>query len=809
MAVPEDSSTTSLSASDHAASDWNDEPEDPGLPSELMRGLVSPRLLMGLGKPAIVLTPTGNISLLNKEAEALFGRTTDEVKGQPVGVLGQFLDADGSVLYRGLRLMWREGQWNHEDCVRLCSGKERRISITATLSYAPEGPVGIIALVTDLTSSREREARVAHRLRVERALTMASRMLVSPADVDFQELLGTIGEALKAASVYLVTIPTEDQPFRDDELADVTPRQLGMGLTVWSREGSDKESASDLQQALPQNLFELLDGQGDGGMAPDDPPSAFAVPVLSSEDELYGYLGIEHDVKAGQSDVLIPSEWEEEDVRVLQVLGDLLATYLERNHAMLALRESEERWRRLVESHPDPIVITQDLRIVYINSTGASVLGADDAQQVISRQYSLLDFVSAEMHEELSERLEAVTQGKTPASMQHELIRLDGQERIVESYAVPINYRGQAAVQTVLRDITERIKSEQRYRTFVETISEGIWYAELTRPVSERTKTSIQVAHIVQHAHIADFNAVMEGIAEAVGIADLEGRALRDILPDEAIVEDFVDAEYRLRNREFAVRLPDGTTKYFVLNVAGTVERGELVRIWGSVIDVTERVQLERRMLSALEQQQQRIGRDLHDGVGQLMTGVRMLSQNLASSGFDDDDPRKAQAEKIAEFAGDASQHVRDIYRGLTPVQLHQEGLIAALDELVHTTDGLPDVACSFDFDGECDISDREATLQLYRIAQEAINNALKHAEAAHIHLTLRNEGERILLQIRDNGIGFEVEAERNSSIGLDSMVYRAHTLQADLQIESTPGEGTIVRCLIPPSVAVAPSDEA
>lgn len=771
-------------------------------------GRVPPVALVHLQDPVVIVDRMGRLAYLNAAAEVFFDTTTAHATGRPFSTLGTLPAAEPGLLTQAARALTEEGEWQHGGRLHMADGQEREVLITASPIQQEAVLTGVLVIINDRTQPHQHEARMKHRLRVEQALTEVSRMLVAPRAVDFEELLGVIGEAVGARSVYLVTIPTEEQPFRDEQLGESTAQQVGMGLTIWSVEEAAGDPELGAEEALPENLYELLDSNVVAAAGSPTSPSAFAVPVLSSEDLLYGYLGIEHgqasETGAGGAE-LLPTAWQEEDVRVLQVLGDLLATYFERNHAMQALRESEERWRRLVESHPDPIVITQQDRIVYINRTGVDVLGAPEHRKVEGR--SLLDFVSAELHEQLSERLTRVMEGETPPPLQHELIRLDGQERIVESYAVPILHKGQTAVQTVLRDITERIKTEQRYRTFVETISEGIWHADLDRPVASATRTGLQVAHIRDHARLVDCNKVMVGFAEAAGLKDLEGRPMKHFLSDDGILREFVEDGYRLRNREYAVRLPDGGKRHFVLNAVGTTERGVLVRIWGSVVDVTERVRLERRMLSALEEQQQRIGRDLHDGVGQLMTGVRMLSQNLADTGFDSDDPRKKQATRIAEFAEEASQHVSEIYRGLTPVQLHQEGLVAALDELAHTTDGLPDVTCTFDHDGSIDVSDHDATLHLYRIAQEATNNALKHADATHIRITLTHRDKRILLQVQDNGTGFDVNAKRSrSSIGLDSMVYRAHTVQADLSIDSSPGEGTTVQCRVPLS-AVAPAD--
>jgi signal transduction histidine kinase len=237
--------------------------------------------------------------------------------------------------------------------------------------------------------------------------------------------------------------------------------------------------------------------------------------------------------------------------------------------------------------------------------------------------------------------------------------------------------------------------------------------------------------------------------------------------------------------------------RYFIINAVGTLDGGQLVRIWGSCVEVTERVRLEQQMVETLEEQQQRIGRDLHDGVGQLLTGVRMLSQNLSEKLREREEESYNQARKVAAFAEDASLRVREIYRGLTPTQLFHEGLATALNELAHNTNALPGVTCTYVSDGLIDVWERDTKMHMYRIAQEATNNALKHAKATEIMISLDLDGNCITIQVEDNGEGFDPSIRTGKSLGLNSMEYRARSIKGYFDIRSTPGFGTIVRCTI------------
>lgn len=744
-------------------------------------------LLSEIDEAVLVVDRHGIVTYLNESASALFDRSRSRVIGRHVDDLVK----DGlkrSEAWSLRKALLSEGQWSGEAAIAPQGGAERCLSITARLVNEDDLDAGAVVVMRDLTVSKQQDARLAHRLRVEEALVNASRLLVSSGEVDLEEILRIIGEAVRAACVYLVTIPPDADALVD--LGDGS--EIHLGLTVWRREAGARDGARDLEASLKPELQELLRSLEEPTPYPkplESASPASAVPILSSEDQLYGYLGIEHSQG--------PHDWQEEDFRLLHVVGDMLSTYFERNMAEEALRDSEERWRRLVVSHPEPILLVRDARIVYINAAGARVFGADAPENVVGRP--LFDFVSAELHSLIEQRQEALMRGEATDPLQYEIIRLDGEERIVESFSVPVVYGGHPAAQTVMRDITERKKSEERYRTFVEAISEGIWHLELKRPTATTTLGHLQTSLIWKHGVLVECNDVMAAFLGAESPGDVVGRRPYELLPNDAMVQDFVDSGYRLRNREYSFRTgPDQRVRHFVVNAVGTVERGQLVRIWGSCIDVTDRVELERRMVAVLEEQQQRIGRDLHDGVGQLLTGVRMLSQNLAENYIDEDDPVKGQARKIVRFAEEASERVRDIYRGLTPVQLFQEGLAAALDELAHNTDALPNVDCTFERDGRVDVHGREKVLHLYRIAQEATNNALKHAAAAHIRIALERADDSVVLTVEDNGTGFRTENRDAKSLGLDSMYYRARSIHADFTIDSEPGEGTVIRCILP-----------
>jgi signal transduction histidine kinase len=226
-------------------------------------------------------------------------------------------------------------------------------------------------------------------------------------------------------------------------------------------------------------------------------------------------------------------------------------------------------------------------------------------------------------------------------------------------------------------------------------------------------------------------------------------------------------------------------------------EQGAPIMVGGAAVDITEQKRLERQIQEISEQEKRRIGQDLHDGLGQYLTGIafmsRLLQRKLAEKGV----PEAGDAEKIATLVNKTVFQARDLARGLCPVELENNGLHAALQDLSSTTEKLFNVSCTVECDSDVRISDNNTALHLYRIAQEAINNAVKHGKAQRIVVALRLSGNTTSLTIRDNGIGFAKTDHKSNGIGLRVMNYRAGMIGAALSVDSDQSGGTVVTCQV------------
>ena len=203
----------------------------------------------------------------------------------------------------------------------------------------------------------------------------------------------------------------------------------------------------------------------------------------------------------------------------------------------------------------------------------------------------------------------------------------------------------------------------------------------------------------------------------------------------------------------------------------------------------------ERRLVNASEEVQQRIGRELHDDLGQHLTAIafkaQILANKLQESGFNDED-----AKSITDMLNQAISKTRNIAHGLYPVELEERGLCGMLAKFADHIETMYSVKCSFDHDPDFHIEDHDVAVHLFRIAQEAVSNAIKHGGASHIILRVSSKPAFQKLEILDNGRGFQGNTTL-PGVGLRSMRYRADLIGAELEVENRMGRGTqvVVSC--------------
>ena len=228
------------------------------------------------------------------------------------------------------------------------------------------------------------------------------------------------------------------------------------------------------------------------------------------------------------------------------------------------------------------------------------------------------------------------------------------------------------------------------------------------------------------------------------------------------------------------------------------LETEEGVLVSSAIRDISERKRLEKTILEIGETERRRIGQDLHDNLGQHLTGVAMLGKVLERRLAESSSAEAAEAAKIVKLVNDSIKMTRELARGLLPVASESHGLMSALEHWAGEVSELFHVGCRFECCDSVFVNDQVLADHLYRLTQEAVTNAIKHGHAKDITIALAAVKGGGALTIRDDGCGFEVGPKSQSGLGLRIMNYRAKMINGSLSVQSSPNVGTVVRCLFP-----------
>lgn len=228
------------------------------------------------------------------------------------------------------------------------------------------------------------------------------------------------------------------------------------------------------------------------------------------------------------------------------------------------------------------------------------------------------------------------------------------------------------------------------------------------------------------------------------------------------------------------------------------LETEEGVLISSAIRDITERKRLEKTILEISAREQRRIGQDLHDGLGQHLTGIAFMSKvqekKLTEKGL----PEAGEAAKIVDLVNEAINKTRELARGLSPVSSDALGLMSALQQWAGEVEDLFGVSCRFQCVAPVMIHQDTVAMHLYYIAREAVNNAIRHGEARRILITLCADRQQGTLTIEDDGCGIASVVPGNGGMGLHLMNYRARMIGGSLTVHGVATGGTSVSCLFP-----------
>jgi PAS domain S-box-containing protein len=455
-----------------------------------------------------------------------------------------------------------------------------------------------------------------------------------------------------------------------------------------------------------------------------------------------------------------------------------------------ALRQSEERYRLLADSAEDYVGLfdTNGNRL-YVSPSFLRLTG-----------FSLEELAATNFRTRVHADDLALVERARDANLRGEHTRIEYRCLRKDGSALWLDLRGtpiigvDGKVDKILcvgRDITDRRRAEEALRR-----SE----ARLSAIVATAADAIITID---QERIIESVNPAAERLFGHTA-AEMVGQNVAMLMPSPFCDEhDSYLASYLRtgvkkimgQGREVQGLRKDGSTFPVDLTVSEVDRQGIFT---GILRDVSIRKQLEREVLEAAASEQRRIGQELHDSVGQELTGLGLLAAALAKRVGEVSPAHGAMANRITEGLERVHRQVRSLSRGLVPVPVDAEGLRAALEELAARTGEESQSRCTFACTGPTEVKHADTATHLLRIAQEAVSNALRHGHPRHIHITLHGAADSLILGVEDDGVGMSGAPEIETGLGIRLMHYRAGIIGGSLVIGVAEGGGILVSCLLP-----------
>ena len=471
-----------------------------------------------------------------------------------------------------------------------------------------------------------------------------------------------------------------------------------------------------------------------------------------------------------------------------------------RSRAEEALRESESKFRSLAETAACSIYLSDETRFLYVNPASEAISGY--TRQELLRM-SPFDVIHPDAREKVRQRTLARLRGESfPANVESPIVTKSGQVRWLDFRVAVIPYEGKPAILATAFDITERKRAEQRYRDVLESAVYGI---VLVNDKGEITLANQQAERMFCYRR-----------------EELLGQPVEMLVPERFRGRHKGDrhgymAKPRMRamgesSVELAGRRRDGTS--FPAEISLTpLEGGEGMEVVCAIQDVTERKRAEEELIrshadlralagrlhSAQEVERTRIARELHDELGQVLTGLKMEVSGIARHLRRDQQELRERAKAASSLIDSSIVSVRKLATELRPGLLDSLGLAAAIEWQVEEFQSHTGIACSVTvLRQKLALKDDRATA-LFRILQEALTNIARHAHAKHVQVQLARTDGNLVLVVKDDGRGIRPKKRgKPQSLGIVGMQERAQMLGGKMEVSGQPGKGTTVRASLP-----------
>ncbi len=451
------------------------------------------------------------------------------------------------------------------------------------------------------------------------------------------------------------------------------------------------------------------------------------------------------------------------------------------------LEQSRQRYRDLAELLPETVFeVDTNGRLVYVNFQVLPTFGYAK-EELEGRPYDQV--IAPQDRARLAEDAQNLLKEEGRGRGEYLGRRRDGSDipifiraATMKRQGVVIGFRGVVIDLTEPRRAQEALRqSEEKYRRLFENSRDAIFIATPNGTILEGN---------------AAFFELLGYDREDVGMLKT-GDIYVDLRQRRRFLKEFNETG-SVKDFEMKIKKKDGSTADCLITASKTYSAGGIEIVSEGIIrDITERKRLEREVLEISTAERLEIGQDLHDNLGQHLTGIALklksMSQALARKSL----PEAAEGERLTDLVNQAIGRVRDLARGLVLIDFEAGGICPAIRELVKRVRNITGVSCLARFTPEeINVSITTAT-ELFRIAQEAVLNAVRHSEAKLIEIRLTQANGITTLRVQDDGIGIPPARSNREGLGLRLMKYRAQLINGSLDIRNGPNGGTTVECVL------------